>query len=143
MNDNNIRHIKIATRSPKANGQGERTNRVLGPMLAKLSDNENGKYWYKILGEIEYALNNTIHKTTAETPSKLLFVNQRGTVVDAIAKYLERNGINNQSCDLEQLRTKAKENIEKSQERYKAYFDKKRKEPYKYKVGNYVKSETM
>lgn len=139
LNENNIRHIKIATGSPKANGQVERTNRVLGPMLAKVSDNENGKYWYKMLGEVEYALNNTIHKTTAETPSKLLFgVNQRGTIVDAIAEYLERNNITSKNCELEQLRTKAKKNIVKSQERYKAYFDIKRKEPYKYKVGDYV-----
>lgn len=80
-----------------------------------------------------------MHKTTGETPSKLLFgMNQRSIAVDAIAEYLERSKIDNEHRDLEQLRTKAKKNIEESQERYKIYFDKKRKEPHKYKIGDYV-----
>lgn len=32
-----VRHIKIATGSPQANGQAERINRTLTPMLAKLA----------------------------------------------------------------------------------------------------------
>ena len=33
MLGNNIEHVPIATASPKANGQVERVNRTLGPML--------------------------------------------------------------------------------------------------------------
>jgi len=36
--DNNIQHICTATHSPQANGQVERVNRVLGPMISKLID---------------------------------------------------------------------------------------------------------
>lgn len=33
-----MNHVLIATASPKANGQVERVNQVLGQMLAKISD---------------------------------------------------------------------------------------------------------
>ena len=85
MSECNIEHVKVATSSPKANGQIERVNSVLGPMLAKLTETLIGKYWYKLMSEAEFALNNTIHKATSETPSKLLFgVNQKGKIVDAL-----------------------------------------------------------
>lgn len=96
VDENNINHILIATASPKANGQVERVNRVLGAMLAKLSDPVSGKYWYKIIANVEFALNNTIHRSTGNTPSKLLFgVDQRGKIIDLVAKNLEPA----QQCD--------------------------------------------
>lgn len=65
----NIKHIKIATGSPQANEQVERYNRVLAPALGKLYD---GKDWHRSLGEIEFAINNQVNRTTGYTPSKLL-----------------------------------------------------------------------
>lgn len=113
--ENNIQHIGVAVHSPKANGQVERINRVLGPMINKLIDNNENKYWYKILSDIEFEINNTSHKTTNETPSKLLFcVAQRGKIVD-----------NNRN--LSQLRARAADKIRKSQKYNKEYFDKRRK----------------
>lgn len=41
--ENNIQHICTATHSPKANGQVEHTNRMLGPMISKLTDNGEKK----------------------------------------------------------------------------------------------------
>lgn len=41
LEENDIQHIKIATFSPEANGQVERVNRSLGPMIAKLISTEN------------------------------------------------------------------------------------------------------
>lgn len=73
MDGKNIKHTLIATGSPQANGQVERINRVLAPILAKLSDSENKKYWYNVLPKAEFCINNTINKSTGETPSKLLF----------------------------------------------------------------------
>ncbi|XP_046739476.1 uncharacterized protein LOC124407412 [Diprion similis] len=141
--ENNVKHVKIATGSPKANGQVERVNRVLYPMLAKLSDDASGKYWYKVLTDVEFALNNTVQKTTGETPSLLLFgVDQRGNVVDVLGECLQHE----QSKDdrnPKELRDKAKDKINKSQEYNKTYFDQKRKEPYKYKEGDYKPSITQ
>lgn len=97
------------------------------------------KYWYKILFDIEFAINNTVHKTTNKTPSKLLFdVRQRGTVVDKIKEYLEDNVGSNNDCDLNQLRIRAADKIKKSQKYSKEYFDNKRKPTHVYKVDDYV-----
>ena len=99
VEENDINYVFIATASPKANGQVERVNRVLSPMLAKISDYSTGKLWYKRLAKAVYVLNNTVHSTTRASPSKMLFrVNQRG------------------DRDLEQVRSYAIENNEKSHE---------------------------
>lgn len=139
VDQNKINHVLIATASPKANGQVERINRIITPMLAKYSEPIVGKHWYKMLGDVEFALNNTRHSTTGVTPSKLLFgVNQRGSVIDYVAENLEQMKHEQQIRDLEQIRTDAAMKIEKSQSYNKEYFDKKHKEPRKYETGDFI-----
>lgn len=138
LDENNVKHVLIATASPKANGQVERVNRALGPALAKISDPSEGKIWYRMLSDVEFALNNLIHSVTGTTPSKLLFgVNQRGTIVDYVAECLEKN-----TCDddrnIELIRNEASEKITKSQEYNKKYFDSKRKKSYSYEIDDLV-----
>jgi len=58
---------------PQANGQGERINRILIPMLGKLSDESMGKSWHGVLSEIEYAVNNSVGKIIGYVLSQLLF----------------------------------------------------------------------
>jgi len=138
INNMNVKHIKVATGSPQANGQVERVNRVLTPVLAKMTDNLTNNPWFKVLPEIEFALNNTTSKTTGETPSKLLFgVNQRGKNIDAIKEYLEEN-VNVKDRKLDVIRKKATDKIQKFQNYNKNYYDKKRKTPHKYEIGDYV-----
>lgn len=134
----NIRHVLVATASPRANGQVERVNRVLGPMIAKLTDNDQKRYWYRVLGEVEYALNNSTHKTTKETPSKLLFgVKQRGEIVDGVSDYLDDH-LPVETRDLEEMRSKAAQKIIENQTYNKTYVDKHRKQPNVYDIGDYV-----
>ncbi|XP_036148576.1 uncharacterized protein LOC114254896 [Monomorium pharaonis] len=133
-----IKHVKIATGSPRANGQIERVNRVVTPMLAKITDSSVGDHWYKMLEEVEYALNNTVHKSTKEIPSKLLFgVTQRGKVTDYIKEYVE-NDVNDKDLDLGKVRDTAAKEIETSQKYAKDHFDRKRKKPHQYEVGDRV-----
>lgn len=137
-NNNEIQHICIATHSPQANGQVERTNRVLGPMISKIICNEEKLYWFKILPDIEFAINNSIHKVTGETPSRLLFgIEQRGKIIDEIKNYLITN-VNQIDRDLSQLRSRAAIKIEKNQKYNKEYFDKRRKPAHEYKKDDYV-----
>lgn len=110
-----IKHIKIATGSPQANGQVERLNRTLAPMLGKLSDSEAGKYWIKAVKDVEFALNNSVQKSTSETPSMLLFgIEQRGKVHDNIAEFV-KDSVNEENRCLSELRVRASEKIAKSQ----------------------------
>jgi len=91
-----------------------------------MTDNLENSPWFKVLPEIEFALNNTTSKTTGEIPSKLLFeVNQRGKNIDA-KEYLEEN-VNAENKKLDVIRKKATDKIQKSQNYNKNYYDKKRK----------------
>lgn len=138
MEKNHIKHMKVATGSPQANGQVERVNRVLIPLLSKLSDDSVGKSWYKYLTDAEYAINNTTHKSTGETPSKLLFgVEQRGKSIDDLKDYLHQ-GNDETRNSLDKLREKASVNIERSQAYNKKYFDKKRKSAHEYCEGDLI-----
>lgn len=138
LNEYSVVHVKVATGSPQANGQVERVNRTLAPMLEKLSDNEGGKNWMKAVTEVEFALNNSVHKSTGETPSVLLFgVQQRGKVHDPLAEYVVEEINKNERC-LNELREKASENIIKQQVKTKNQSDKKRKIALTYDVGDYI-----
>jgi len=107
-------------------------------MLGKLTDSEKNKNWCKIITDVEHAINNTINKSTAQSPSKLLFgVRQRGKIIDGIAEYLEAK-VNVEICNIEKKRVKAKESIEHSQQYNKDYFDRHHKKAHKYKEGDYV-----
>jgi len=79
LKEQDIRHIKIAVGSPQANGQAERFNRIIAPCIAKLANNKENRQWYRILPEIEYAINNTVNRSTGKSPSQLIFgIEQRG-----------------------------------------------------------------
>jgi len=59
-------------------------------MLDKLSEPLNQSDWYKLVNRVEFAINNSVQKSTGKTPSILLFgSNQRGPIVDELSEYLE------------------------------------------------------
>lgn len=108
MEQQDIKHIKIATSSPQANGQAERVNRVIIPMLAKISSQEGSKSWYRFLGDVEYCINNTVNRTTGSSPSQLVFGIQRNCHTDKLKEYIDDTA-ELPSRDLEHIRDKAAE----------------------------------
>lgn len=113
----NIAHIKNATASPQANGQIERVNRVLTPMLGKMTEIKNQSNWSRILNQVEFALNNSISQTTKYAPSMLLFgILQRGPNIDHLTEHLEEIRANKQA-NLVKIREKADEAIQLSQKK--------------------------
>lgn len=133
----NVCHIKIAVGSPQANGQAERINRVLAPCLAKLTDKESGQHWYKVLPEVEHAINNTVNRSTGKSPSQVVFgIDQRGRHNDQIRDFL--SDALDSSRDLETIREQVKQRIQKSQQQQKSIYDAKRKTPRQYKCGDLV-----
>lgn len=138
ITEHDIVHVLIATGSPQANGQAERINRIITPMLAKLADKDNRLYWYKILPKAEFYINNTINKSTGEAPSKLLFgVMQRGKLSDSIATYLD-DQTNDDSVNLKEIRSKAADKIVISQQQNETRVNKKRNPAPEYQSGDFV-----
>lgn len=137
LQEHNIDHVKVAVASPQANGQVERVNRVIKPMLGKLSEPISHADWSLKLRQVEYALNNSIHSTTQRTPSELLFgVSQRGVVIDELTEYLENK--TERFPDLAEIRNEASKAIERSQ-KYSTDRAKLRNKPAKeYEIGDYV-----
>lgn len=135
-----IEHILIAVGTPRANGQVERFNRVITPMLAKLS--ETPAKWDQVVKDVEHAINNTVSRATGETPSRLLFgVEQRGKPNDLLRDLVEIDV--NTERDLDRLRHDAKVEINKCQERSAARYNLRRKAAHKYKAGDYVEIKNV
>ena len=87
-----VQHVLIAVSTPRTNGQVERVNRVLTPALAKLAENprESERKSDLALMRVEFSLNNTICRSTGETPSRLLFgVQQIGEINDHLRLILK------------------------------------------------------
>lgn len=59
-----------AVASPWVNGQVERVNRFLKSTLAKSVDKPED--WKSMLGKVQFVINNTLHKSIDNTPSKIL-----------------------------------------------------------------------
>lgn len=138
LSDNNVQHILNATASPQANGQVERVNRVLTPLMSKSCTRAGQIDWSHTLRNAEYILNNTVHTTTKHTPSELLFgVAQRGKTIDELTEHLdEQNSVIDR--DLLMIRQEASENIKKSQEDNLNRFLKHNAPAEIYKEGDYV-----
>lgn len=135
LRESGIQHVAIATATPHANGQIERINRSLTPILSKLSHTKSD--WEQVLSETEFAINNTVNRSTGETPSKLLFgLNQLGSVTDDVRILLEENLVPKRNLD--DFRANASTKIRQTNEYNKAYYDKRHKPPTKYNIGDYV-----
>lgn len=139
MDKHNIQHIKNAVASPQANGQVERINRVLKNMLGKLTEPLLHSDWVQQLKHVEYAINNSVQRSTGISPSILLFgVEQRGPSVDHLSEFLDETNLNVEERNLENIRRKASENIRKSQELNEAQIAQNSRPARKYVVGEYV-----
>lgn len=144
ISNNQIEHIKTAAYTPEANGQVERMNKSLTPMLAKLC-HESCKKWDKLLPKVEFIFNNTYNRSIGNYPSVLLFGFQQNNLDSEnnnIANYVA-----NRQPDLETLNlTNICENVRQqnlvNQNYNKRQIDKKRKKCTNYKEGDFIVLKT-
>lgn len=96
-------------------------------MIAKLSKSVDK--WDQVLTDVEFALNNSVNRSTGEVPSVLLFgVRQMGKINDDLKDILSSfNEAEFGNWDLSQLRDKASKNIEASQSYNEQYYNRRRK----------------
>lgn len=95
VSDKHIENIKVSVASPQSNGQVERVNRDLKAKLAKLTEPINHPNWVQMLLNVEFAINNTVHASTKQIPSKMLFGGeQQGKNVDEMTEHLRELYVN-------------------------------------------------
>ena len=135
IKESGVKHVKIATGAPRANGQIERLHRTLTPMLAKVSVAPNK--WDECLAEVEFCFNNVVNCSTGNTPSKLLFgLAQKGHIEDSISDYVR--DLRDETNNIDKLRDSASDRIVRTQEQSKVIYDNKHKKPTDYEIGDLV-----
>jgi hypothetical protein len=133
-----IKLVHITTGVPRGNGQIERVNRTIVPLLTKLSMDDSEK-WYKHLRKVQEALNSTYHRSIARSPSELFFgVTIRRTEDLKLKEMIEEEFVNQFIEDRQSLREEAKRKIEEIQIENCRTYNKKRKSSLKYQVGDLV-----
>ncbi|XP_043264236.1 uncharacterized protein LOC122404367 [Colletes gigas] len=133
-----IEQILITAGMPRANGQVERVNRTLIPVVTKLSA-PKPEEWYRYLDIAQKFLNATPHRSIGTTPFKLLFgTYPRMKDNRDIRELIEKEWIDLFQSNKEELRNQAKENILKIQRENRRGYDKHRKKARQYKEGELV-----
>lgn len=130
--------VQITTGVPRGNGQIERMNRIIIPVLAKLSIDEPDK-WYKHVATVQKCLNKTYQRSIDTSPCELMFGTKMKTQSDMnILKIIEQEVAEQFDDERNDLRSKAKQQIEKIQEENRRTFNAKRKKPTEYNVNDLV-----
>lgn len=136
--EESIKHILVTTGLPRANGQVERVNAVVSPIIAKLSIDDPTK-WYRVVPSVQRAINSTFQRSIGRSPFELLTGVKMHNENDLhIVQLLEEELINLFEDKRDEMREDAKRQIEKVQAENRASFNRGRKEPAKYEVGDLV-----
>lgn len=136
-NAENIIHHVITTGQPRGNGQVERVHQIIIDILGKLTIDDPTK-WYRRISAVQRSLNNTYHRSVQMTPFELLIGTKMRDNNDEILKLIQEESIQHFSEQREELRKKAKENIQKIQDENRKTYNKKRKQAQQYNVGDLV-----
>lgn len=134
----NIKHTLTTTGVPRGNGQIERVNGVIVPVLTKLSLNKPDE-WYKHTNNLQRFLNCTWHRSIQKTPFEILFgVKMRNPEDVRIAEAIADELVNVQSAERDDMREEVRKNIIKAQEEQKRTYDSRRKLANQYNEGDLV-----
>ncbi|GFU30326.1 retrovirus-related Pol polyprotein from transposon 297 [Trichonephila clavipes] len=123
---------------PRANGQVERINRTIIPVLSKMSEDDPTK-WFKHVPSLQEVLNSTFQRSINTTPFELLFGTQINNKTDLRIQQLIDEQLQlefNENREL--LRKAAKTQIIKVQNENKKSYNLRRKSPYLYSVKDLV-----
>ncbi|GFX36115.1 transposon Tf2-6 polyprotein [Trichonephila clavipes] len=136
--EENIQHLQIETGVPRGNGQVERIQRTLIPVLTKLSLDDSTK-WYKYVDRLQRILNSTISRSTKWTPFKLLVGIKMRNKEDILIKDLLLEEMAKELLEQREfLRNDAKKNIETLQSENRKTYNRRRKKVSLYKEGDIV-----
>lgn len=133
-----IEHILIVTGVPRGNGQVERTNRIIIPVLTKLS-HPNPSNWYKHVNLVQQYINSTYTRSIGMTPFQLLTGTNMKLKNDLeLRQIIEQEIIEEFQEERNSFRDKAINNLQKIQEENQRTANSKRKKATLYKEGDLV-----
>lgn len=136
--DEKIQHLLITTGIPRGNGQVERINRVLIPLLTKLSA-PKPEEWFKYLDVAQKYINVTLSRSTGRTPFQLMFgIRMRLKEDVQLRELIESEWARMFEDERDDIREKAREKIAEIQQENLKSFNKKRTTALKYKDGDLV-----
>ncbi|KAG5878072.1 hypothetical protein JTB14_031507 [Gonioctena quinquepunctata] len=136
--DEGIQNSTITTGVPRGNGQVERVNRIIIPVLTKLSLEDPGR-WFKYVERVQRALNSTIQRSIGTSPFEILTgVKMRNKEEVLIKELLEEATIQKFNENREDLRAESKKQILKVQEENRRTYNLRRRKPRIYKKGDLV-----
>lgn len=122
----------------RGNGQVERVNRILIPILSKLAA-PRADNWYKYVELTQRYINSTPNRSTGFSPfDVLLGVRMRQKQDPQLTEIIEKEGVILFQQQRDKIREQARESIQKIQKENKKNFNKKRKEPNRYSPGMLV-----
>lgn len=107
-----IKHTLNSTKHPQANGQVERVNRTILPMLSILCDDQT--HWNNKVPEVERHLNSAVNKTSTKSPFEALYGYRprfKGSALDELSK------TRNEWTDPHEVQEQIRDKIVEGQER--------------------------
>lgn len=128
-----IKHTLNSSRHPQANGQVERANRTIVPILSMSTNDQNR--WDTKVADVERMLNTAVNKTTSKTPYETLHGYQprfHGGVL------LEHSLTRNDWVEPTEQQRQARDNILTQQQQMKKLYDRRHYEGVTYQVGEVV-----
>jgi len=134
----NVQHVLCTTGVPRSNGQVERANRTIIPILSKLSA-PKPENWYKYVEQVQQYINASPSRSTGLSPFELLIGKTMRLKDDLKLKELiDSENIKLIQEERNELRERAKKAISKIQEENSRVYNRKRKKPNIYKIGDLV-----
>lgn len=134
-----VQHILVTTGMPRANGQVERVNQTIIPLLTKLSA-PRPEEWHRHLDTAQN-LNTTPHRSIGTMPFNLLFGADIKMKDDTfIRELIEKELVYMFQEDRDEIRNRAKESIRQIQQENRRGFNRRRKPATPYTIGDLVAS---
>ncbi|XP_065358763.1 uncharacterized protein LOC135952674 [Calliphora vicina] len=135
---NNIKHVKTAVRTPRANGQVERANGIILSYLRTAVDIKGD--WDLSLRDLQWSVNSQRNATSGFSPNELVFDFKlidvvQNHIIAAIHDDISENEADTSSADKREL---AIVNVANEKKKWKARFDRKHIKPTLYEQGDLV-----
>jgi hypothetical protein len=137
--EQNVQHVRNATKTPRANGQIERYFGTVGAAMRTMTDDD--RKWDEKLPMIQWGLNTTVNSTTNVTPQQLLFTykpNDASGNLLAMTIYPDLVEGTRSAEEIDHLTNEVIERVKKSQAREKERFDSAHCKPTTYKENDLV-----